>query len=50
MFRLFRRRTENAWTETDRQERTKMILATLAIVAAVGGGIALLIYALTAHH
>ncbi|HLP26185.1 MAG TPA: hypothetical protein VK477_10935 [Acidobacteriota bacterium] len=46
---LSSRKTENAWLESDRRERLKLVAATFALVAAVGGGIALLVYSLVSH-
>lgn len=49
MLPLFRRKSENEWIETDRRERTKLVLATLALVAALAGGIGFAVYAFVAH-
>lgn len=45
----FRRKSDNAWLESDRRERIKLVLATLALVAALIGGIGFAIYAFTSH-
>lgn len=45
----FRRKPDNAWIESDRRERTKLVLATLALVAALAGGIGFAVYAIVAH-
>ena len=45
-FLLSLRKTENAWLETDRLERVKLVAATLVLAGAVVAGIALLIYSL----
>lgn len=44
-----RKRASNDWLDADRRERVRMVLATLAFVAAIGGGIALAAYALIHH-
>jgi hypothetical protein len=44
---LTRDKRDNAWTETDRRERQKLVAITLALLGALGSGLALLIYALT---
>lgn len=43
------KRSTNEWLESDRRERTRMVLATLALVGAIGAGIALAAYAMTSH-
>ncbi|MBI5422626.1 MAG: hypothetical protein HZA32_00975 [Opitutae bacterium] len=45
----FRRKPDNAWIESDRRERTKLVLATLTLVAALAGGIGFAVYAIVAH-
>lgn len=49
MFSPFRRKSDNAWVESDRRERYKLVLATLALTVAVAGGIGFAIYAIIAH-
>lgn len=43
---LLQRKTENAWLESDRRERLKLLAATLALVVAGVAGIGLLVYGL----
>lgn len=43
---LRQRKSGNAWLETDRRERLKLLAVTLAFVIAALGGVAFLLYAL----
>lgn len=43
---LLQRKTENAWLESDRRERLKLLVATLALIVAGAAGIGLLVYGL----
>lgn len=43
---LLQRKTENAWLESDRRERLKLVAATLALIVAGAAGIGLLVYGL----
>lgn len=47
--RIFRRKNDNAWVETDRAERRKVVLLTLLWAGALLAGVGLLIYALVEH-
>jgi len=49
MLPLFRRKSDNAWIESDRRERTKLVLATLALLVALTGGVGFAVYAIMAH-
>lgn len=49
MLPKFLRKSDNAWIESDRRERRKLVLATLAMVGALAGGIGFAVYAIMAH-